>query len=154
MKKIKFKDIINLSVAINKLYNVSDLHPEVKEKVYLLVKKIRDEEKIFLRMKDSVVNMNVERDNSGKPLTAIKKMNGVDFEYYIFKDQEKYLKDMTPILETDVNFAAECLDIPISGVCNTPLTVKDIDMLVVHGILIERNDNHGKIEVIKNRLHN
>ena len=68
-------------------------------------------------------------------------MDIYDFEQ---ENKIKYQEKILPVLETEIKFEFETIKLKLEDVCNSPLYIKDIDVLMDYGILIEGNDEDDR----------
>ena len=144
-KELTFLELPAITMAMNKLYTVSNIPGLTKFKILKMIKKLKEDENIYNRVKEEIIDIVVDRDENGNRKTKIQKINGMDIEMYDIKDKELYNEKMGPLLKTKIEFDSECLNIPVLNVCNSPLTVQDIEFLIDYGILKEdEKDARGK----------
>lgn len=150
-KKLIFKELSILTMAINKLYNVPMIPGKSKYKLLKLVQKLKEDERLFQKIRQDIIDEEVKKDENGKPITKQQVINGLNMEVYDFKDINSYNEKIGPILEQVIDFSPEYIDIPVIDICNSPLTIQDIELLLEYGILKEdEKDARGKIITTKN----
>lgn len=144
-KKLTFKVLPTLSMSLNKLYNVPKIPKLSKLKLLKLIRKLRDDEKLFNQIKMDIVNEECRKDEKGKLITKTESINGLSMETYDIENVENWNKKMGPILEQEIEFTPDIINIPLIDICDTPLTIHDIDLLIEYGILKEdEEDARGK----------
>lgn len=152
MTTCRFKDLLDIIIAVNKFYQTANLKPDVKVKLLKLTRKLREEEKIFVKLKDDIVLRLCKRDNKGNPVIRKQIVKGVPLNVYVFEDPNKYNDEIGPVLETEINFTPDMLEISLNDLCATPLNIHDIDVLTEFNIIkeVENNDRTKKIIIPKN----
>lgn len=151
-KQLTFANLINVILPVNKLYQCAMLPAVEKLRVYKLINKLREEEKLYIRLKKETHEKHVKRDENNKPLTKIVKKDGNTHEIWDYKDDKAYIEEIEPILNTPVLLSIEMINIDFNSLFNTPLTVKEIETLVEFGIVKEKEDKkdgRSKIAIIK-----
>lgn len=148
-KKLTFKYLPKLTIAMNKLYNVPKIPKLSKLKILKLIRKLREDEKVFEKIKMDILNEECRKDEKGNFITKTENVNGLNLEKYDIPDQESWNNKINPILEQVIEFDPEMINIPLIDICETPLTVNDIDLLLEFGILKEdEEDAGGKQKII------
>jgi len=142
----RFKYLLDIVIAVNKFYQAPSLKPSVRVKLLKLARKLKEEEKIFVKIKDDIALSLCKKDSKGKPITKKQNINGVMMDIYDFEQENKikYQEKILPVLETEIKFEFETIKLKLEDVCNSPLYIKDIDVLMDYGILIEGNDEDDR----------
>lgn len=151
MNYLKYKDLGTVITTMNKLYNVSNLSGQVKLQILRIKDQLKTQEQKFLSEKEEIVKKYVEKDADGKFKTFLKKIDNMEIPYYDFgKNYEKFLEDISPLLEKNIDRAAQSISITLEEICNTPLTINDIEILKYYGYIREGGNIDARKKIIIN----
>lgn len=140
------KDIPFLKLVLEKLYNEPDISANAKLDIVAVVRKVRNEEKLFMAQRDRLIDKYCEKDKKGNRVIAVQKINGQDMPVFVFNEENQKLfdRDILPLMNRQVLMGIK-INMGSEDVAKTKLTPKDIEFLDVTGVINLQKKNVGGI---------